>query len=215
LGIVEQEGIASQKRSSSDGEDIATIACRVIDPAALANKCGSPITERMRKLGVCFGAAGRWTHQHGRSLMSYLPLGAATQPPHISMGSRRARGKVPMSRSPSIISSLLVGIGLLMAPTVAEAFDPHLQNAAPQASEGCCGMDKDDTFRGYTVELWDEAPTISELNCPNQDEACLLKEAEQISRLLRLQEALLSRAALWRAQHLENGPVSAGDFQTE
>ena len=147
----------------------------------------------------------------------YLPLGAATWPPHISMGSRRARGKFPVFRSLWAISSLLVGITLLIAPTAAEAFDPHLPKAAPQASEGCCGgdTDQDYTFPGYAAELWDEAPTVSELNCPNQDEACLLKEAEQISRLLRLQEALLSRAALWRAQHLENGPVSAGDYHTE
>ena len=133
------------------------------------------------------------------------------------MGSRRARGKFRVFRSLWAISSLLVSVTLLMAATAAEAFDPHLPKAAPQASEGCCGgdMDQDYTFRGYTAELWDEAPTVSELNCPNQDEACLLKEAEQISRLLRLQEALLSRAALWRAQHLENGPVSAGDYQTE
>ena len=169
----------------------------------------------MGKLGVYFRATGRRTLQHGRSVTSYLPLGAATRPPHILKGSRRARGKFPVFRSLWAISSLLVGITLLIAPTAAEAFDPRLPIAAPQASEGCCGMDQDDTFRGYTVELWDEAPTVSELNCPNQDEACLLDEADQISRLLHLQEALLSRAALWRAQHFENGPVSAGDFPTE
>ena len=171
----------------------------------------------MGKLGVYFGAAGRRTLQLGRSVRFCLPLGAATWPPHILKGSRRARGKFPVFRSLWAISSLLAGITLLMGPTAAEAFDPRLPIAAPQASEGCCGgdTDQDYTFRGYTAELWDEAPTVSELNCPNQDEACLLKEAEQISRLLRLQEALLSRAALWRAQHLENGPVSAGDYHTE
>ena len=84
------------------------------------------------------------------------------------------------------------------------------------ASEGCCGTeDQDYTFRGYTVELWDEAPTISELDCPNQDDACLLNEADQISRVYHLQEALVSRAALWRAQHFGKGPFVAGAFSTQ
>ena len=143
----------------------------------------------------------------------YLPLGAATWPPHISMGSRRARGKFPVFRSLWAISSLLVGITLLIAPTAAEAFDPHLPIAAPQASEGCCGMDQDDTFRGYTVELWDEAPTVSELNCPDQDEACLLSEADRISRVYRLQQALVERAALERSRHFSKEPLGAGLFQ--
>ena len=214
---MEREVIASERRSSSDDEDAATISFGVIDPAAFANSGGPTITERMGKLAVYFRTAGRTALQHGRSVTFCLPLGAATRRTHISVGSRRARGKFRVFRSLWAISSLLVGITLFVAPTAAEAFDPHLPNAAPQASEGCCGgdTDQDYTFRGYTAELWDEAPTVSELNCPNQDEACLLKETEQISRLLRLQEALLSRAALWRAQHLENGPVSAGDYQTE
>src|ERR1700681_4239325 len=84
------------------------------------------------------------------------------------------------------------------------------------ASEGCCGTeDQDYTFRGYTVELWDEAPTVSELNCPNQDDGCLLNEADQISRVYHLQEALVSRAAFWRAQHFGKGPFIAGAFSTQ
>jgi hypothetical protein len=140
----------------------------------------------------------------------YLPLGAATRPPHISMGSRRARGKFPVFRSLWAISSLLAGITL---STAAEAFDPRLPIAAPQASEGCCGMDQDDTFRGYTVELWDEAPTISELNCPDQDESCLLSEADRISRVYRLQQVLVQRAALERSRYFSKEPLGAGLFQ--
>jgi hypothetical protein len=117
-----------------------------------------------------------------------------------------------MSRTPWPIFSLLLGITLLIAPTVAEGFDPHFSNAAPQA-EGCCGMDQDDTFRGYTVELWDEAPTISELDCPDQDESCLLSEADQISRVYRLQQALVQRAALERSRHFSKEPLAAGSFQ--
>jgi hypothetical protein len=115
------------------------------------------------------------------------------------------------------ILGLLIGIVLLTTATAANALDPTIPKADPPVSEGCCGTDADQdyTFRGYTAELWDEAPTVSELNCPNQDEACLLNEADQIARLLHLQEALVSRAALWRAQHFENGPVSAGDFLNE
>jgi hypothetical protein len=115
------------------------------------------------------------------------------------------------------IAGLLIGVVLLTTPTAAYAFNPTLPMADAPVSDGCCGPDTDEdyTFRGYTAEVWDEAPTVSELNCPNQDEACLLNEADQISRLLHLQEALLSRAALWRAQHFENGPVSAGNFPTE
>jgi hypothetical protein len=111
----------------------------------------------------------------------------------------------------------LIGVVLLTTPTAANAFNPTLPTPDAPVSDGCCGTDTDEdyTFRGYTVELWDEAPTVSELNCPNQDEACLLNEADQISRVLHLQEALVSRAALWRAQHLENRPVSAGDSPTE
>ena len=118
-----------------------------------------------------------------------------------------------MSRSRWTISSLLVGITLLIAPTAAKGFDPRLLSAAPQADDGCCGMDQDDTFRGYTIELWDEAPTISELNCPNQDTACLLNEADQISRIYRLQQVLLQRAALERSQHFSKEPLAAGSFQ--
>jgi len=79
-----------------------------------------------------------------------------------------------------------------------------------QSSEDCCGMDEDFSFRGYTVELWDEAPTVSERDCPQQDDACLLAEADQISRVYHLQEALSVRASLWRAQHFDKGPFVAG-----
>ena len=74
------------------------------------------------------------------------------------------------------ILGLLIGIVLLTAPTAANAFNPTLPMANAPVSEGCCGADTDQdyTFRGYTAELWDEAPTVSELNCPNQDEVCLL-----------------------------------------
>ena len=169
----------------------------------------------MGKLGVYFGAAGRRTLQLGRSVRFCLPLGAATWPPHILKGSRRARGKFPVFRSLWAISSLLVGITLLIAPTAAEAFDPHLPKAAPQASEGCCGgdTDQDYTFRGYAAELWDEAPTVSELNCPNQDEACLLSEADRISRVYQLQQVLVERAALERSRHFSKEPLGAGLFQ--
>jgi len=210
---MEREAIASERRSSSDGEDAATISFGLIDPAAIANIGGPTIHERMGKLGVYFGAAGRRTLQLGRSVRFCLPLGAATWPPHILKGSRRARGKFPVFRSLWAISSLLAGITLLMGPTAAEAFDPRLPIAAPQASEGCCGMDQDDTFRGYTVELWDEAPTVSELNCPDQDEACLLSEADRISRVYRLQQALVERAALERSRHFSKEPLGAGLFQ--
>ena len=75
-------------------------------------------------------------------------------------------------------------------------------------------MDQDDTFRGYTVELWDEAPTVSELNCPDQDEACLLSEADRISRVYRLQQVLVERAALERSRHFsKEPPLGAGLFQ--
>ena len=110
-------------------------------------------------------------------------------------------------------SAAVVGIALLTAATAADAFDPTLPKADPPASEGCCGMDQDYTFRGYTVELWDEAPTVSEIDCPNQDDACLLNEVDQISRLYHLQEALVSLAALWRAQHFGTGQFIA--FSTQ
>jgi hypothetical protein len=84
---------------------------------------------------------------------------------------------------------------------------PHLD---ARTGEDCCGMDNDFSFRGYTVELWDEAPTVSERDCPDQDDACLLAEADQISRVYHLQEALSVRASLWRAQHFDKGPVVAG-----
>ena len=104
--------------------------------------------------------------------------------------------------TPSKFLGLFLGLVLLMTPIAAKALDPIIPQADFPASEDCCGTDQDQdhTFRGYTAELWDEAPTVSELDCPNQDEACLLKEADQISRLLRLQQALA---------------VSAGNFQTE
>ena len=85
--------------------------------------------------------------------------------------------------------------------------NPPQQDA--QVTEDCCGMDEDFGFRGYTVELWDEAPTVSELDCPDQEDGCLLAEADQISRVYRLQEALSVRASLWRAQHFDRGPVVA------
>lgn len=116
------------------------------------------------------------------------------------------------NRSPTrTILGGVVGVVVLMAPMTTNAFNFTLPNADAQASEGCCGTeDQDYTFRGYTVELWDEAPTVSDLNCPNQDEACLLNEADQISRVYHLQEALVSRAALWRAQHFGKEPLIAG-----
>ncbi len=130
-----------------------------------------------------------------------------------------AGSRIPPRHDGSVgaILALFMGTVLLTIPTAANAFNPTLAVPDSPVSEGCCGTDQDQdyTFRGYTVELWDEAPTVSALNCPNQDEACLLNEADQISRLLHLQQALLSRAAFWRAQHFEKGPVSAGDFVTE
>jgi len=107
---------------------------------------------------------------------------------------------------------LLVGISFLAAPTAANAFNPTLPQSDAQASEDCCGMDQDHTFRGYTIEVWDEAPTVSELDCPDQDDACLLNEADQISRIYHLQEALVRRAALERAQHFGRGPLIAEAF---
>ncbi len=109
---------------------------------------------------------------------------------------------------------LLVGIGFLAVPTATGAFSPTLPQQDAQESEVCCGMDRDRTFRGYTMELWDEAPTVSELDCPDQDSACLLREADQISRVYHLQEALVMRAALERAQHFANGPFLAGPLST-
>ena len=114
---------------------------------------------------------------------------------------------------PRTFLGLMMGIALSTIPTAADAFNPILPMADPPASEGCCGTeDQDYTFRGYTVELWDEAPTISELDCPNQDDACLLNQADQISRVYHLQAVLVSRAALWRAQHFDKGPLVAGAF---
>ena len=115
------------------------------------------------------------------------------------------------------ILKLTVAILLLTAPVSANALSPSLPTADAPAGEGCCGTDQDQdySFRGYTVELWDDAPTASELNCPNQDDACLIREADQILRLYHLQKALVIRAALWRAQHFVNGPVNAGDSPTE
>jgi hypothetical protein len=104
---------------------------------------------------------------------------------------------------------LLVGISFLAAPTAADAFNPTLPQIDAQASEGCCGMDQDHTFRGYTIEVWDEAPTVSELDCPDQDDPCLLNEADQISRIYHLQAALVRQAALERAQHFGKGPLIA------
>jgi hypothetical protein len=116
-------------------------------------------------------------------------------------------------KSPSRTNlGLLVGIGLLAAPTAADAFNPTLPQVDAQASEGCCGMDQDHTFRGYGIEVWDEAPTVSELDCPDQDDACLLNEADQISRIYRLQAALVGRAARERAQHFAKGPFIAEAF---
>jgi hypothetical protein len=110
---------------------------------------------------------------------------------------------------------LLAGLSLLAAPTAAGAFNPTLPQADAQASEGCCSMDEDNTFRGYSIEIWDEAPTVSELDCPDQDNACLLDEADQISRIYHLQEALVRRAALERAQHFGKGPFLAGAFSLQ
>jgi hypothetical protein len=110
---------------------------------------------------------------------------------------------------PGTTLGLLAGITLLAVPTAANAFNPTLPPADAQASEGCCSMDQDYTFRGYGIEVWDEAPTVSELDCPYQDDACLLNEADQISRIYRLQAALVQRAALERAQHFGKGPFLA------
>jgi hypothetical protein len=123
------------------------------------------------------------------------------------------RSKHPNHNHSWMMPKLLAGIALVMAPTGAGGFDPAQPKGDPQSSEGCCGMDEDYTFRGYTVELWDEAPTISELDCPNQDESCLLKEADQISRVYRLQQALMLRAALERSQHFSKEPLAAGSIQ--
>jgi hypothetical protein len=111
---------------------------------------------------------------------------------------------------------LMVGIALLTIPTAANALNPTFPMADAPPSEGCCGTeDQDYTFRGYTVELWDEALTVSELDCPNQDEACLLNEADQILRVYHLQEALVRRAALERAQHFGKGPFIAEAFSVQ
>jgi len=111
---------------------------------------------------------------------------------------------------------LSLGMALVTAPTAANAFNPILPKADRPASDGCCDTeDQDYSFRGYPVELWDEAPTVSELNCPNQEDACLLNEADQISRLYHLQQVLVGRAALWRAQHFGNGPFVAGAFSIQ
>jgi hypothetical protein len=117
--------------------------------------------------------------------------------------------------APQKILGALVGIALLTAPMAANAFKPTLPKADAQASEGCCGMDQEYTFRDYTVEVWDEVPAFSELNCPDQDDACLLKETDQILRVYLLQEALVKRGALERARHFANGPAmaSASSFQ--
>jgi hypothetical protein len=103
--------------------------------------------------------------------------------------------------------ALLVCIGLVTAPTTAIAFDPTQPKTDPQANEGCCDLDQDDTFRGYTIELWDEAPTVSDLDCPDQDEPCLVNEVDQISRVYRLQEALVRRAAIERYRHFGTDPL--------
>ena len=117
---------------------------------------------------------------------------------------------------PRSFFGLLVSMALFAAPTASNALDPTIPKADPPVSEGCCGTeDQDYTFRGYTIELWDEAPTISEPDCPNQDEACLLNEADRISRVYHLQEALVSRADFWRAQHFGKGPFIAGAFSTQ
>ena len=60
----------------------------------------------------------------------------------------------------------LVGISMIMAPMAGAAFNPNFTKPNAELSEGCCGMDQDYAFRGYTAELWDEAPTVSELDCP-------------------------------------------------
>jgi len=130
---------------------------------------------------------------------------------------RRWKDRKPSQ--PRAILRLLVSIlsiALLATSTAANALDATIPKADFPASEGCCSTeDQDYTFRGYTVELWDEAPTVSELNCPKQDDSCLLNEADQISRVYHLQEALVSRAAFWRAQHFGKGPFIAGAFSIE
>jgi hypothetical protein len=113
------------------------------------------------------------------------------------------------------VFGLLVGVSLIMAPTLGAAFDPTLADLNPEPSEGCCDMDRDYTFRGYTAELWDEAPTISEVDCPDQDDACLLDEADRISRLYRLQKTLEMRAAFWHAEHFSKGPVLVESFSID
>jgi hypothetical protein len=124
----------------------------------------------------------------------------------------RAKSLALWKAQPLPVLALLVGIGLATPPT-AHAFDRIQPETDPQASEGCCGMDEDFTFRGYTVELWDEAPTISDLDCPDQDEPCLLNEADQISRMYRLQEVLVRRAALERFRHFGKEPLTV-DYST-
>jgi hypothetical protein len=107
----------------------------------------------------------------------------------------------------------LVGSDPKAAKAEGEAKADDLTNPTQldaQTTDDCCGMDEDFSFRGYPVELWDEAPTVSELDCPNQDDACLLAEADQISRVYHLQEALSIRASLWRAQHFDKSFVVAG-----
>ena len=124
----------------------------------------------------------------------------------------------PKDRDQSLswtILGLSAGLALLACPTAANAFNPTLPQANAEASEDCCDTDDDHTFRGYTIELWDEAPTISPQDCPNQDDACLLREADQISRLYRLQAALVSRAAFERARHFGQGPLVDGAFALE
>ena len=131
---------------------------------------------------------------------------------NLPLGQSKERNGNP----PRAILGLLVGMALLTIPTATNALDPTIPKADFPASEDCCGTeDQDYTFRGYTAELWDEAPTVSELDCPNQDEACLLKEADQISRVYQLQKALVNRVALWRAQYFGKGPFVAGVFSTK
>jgi hypothetical protein len=80
-------------------------------------------------------------------------------------GSRKPAG---LDGTLGAIVGLLIGVVLLTTPTAAHAFNPTLPTADAPVSEGCCGPDTDEdyTFRGYTAEVWDEAPTVSELNLP-------------------------------------------------
>jgi hypothetical protein len=128
---------------------------------------------------------------------------------------RLPRRKPKNHGSSGTVLVLLAGLTLLATPPAANAFNFTVPPVDAPASEDCCDTDEGHTFRGYTAELWDEAPTISPLDCPDQDDACLLNEVDQISRLTRLQAALVSRAAFERARHFGEGPLGAKGFAVQ